>query len=62
MICKTTVANETGDTPLTFYGTWSSVPKEGQMVGSINYKCILKPTERIIVTLCEGDNMVYLMK
>ena len=27
------------------------------MVSSLNYKCILKVTERGIVTLCEDDNM-----
>ena len=27
------------------------------MVSSLNYKCILKVTERRIVTLCEDDNI-----
>ena len=65
LTCRKATANdETGNTPIIFYKSLTSVPKDGSiyeithiLISSFNYKRLLKTTARATVDLCDGKEI-----
>ena len=68
LTCRKAIAtDETGNTPIIFYRSLTSVPKEGSiyeithiLISSFNYKRFLKTTARATVDLCDGKGVTII--
>ena len=68
LTCRKAIAtDETGNTPIIFYRSLTSAPKEGSiyeithiLISSFNYKRFLKTTSRATVDLCDGKEVTII--